>query len=372
MKFLIITHVKHTKQDGNYYAYAPYVREMNIWLNHVDEVKIVAPLSNFAKTDIDLEYKHSTINFSEIPAIEFTSLFKGLLSIIKTPIILVNVFRSCNKADHIHLRCPGNIGLLGCFVQILFPKKIKTAKYAGNWDPNSKQPLSYGIQKKILSNTFLTKNMQVLVYGKWQNQTKNIKPFFTASYSKNEIPQIQTRNFKGVLNFMFVGTLVKGKRPLFTLQLIEALHKKGINVKLDLYGDGILRETLQDYVSKNKLKSIVTIHGNVVKSNLKKAYKSTHFLILPSKSEGWPKAIAEAMFFGVIPISTKVSCVNWMLDEGRRGVLIENDLEKAVVKITESIKNDNLTSMSVASQQWSQKYTLDVFEEEIIKLLQVK
>ena len=38
-------------------------------------------------------------------------------------------------ADHIHLRCPGNIGLLGCFSSNFISKKIKTAKYAGNWDP---------------------------------------------------------------------------------------------------------------------------------------------------------------------------------------------------------------------------------------------
>ena len=70
------------------------------------------------------------------------------------------------------------MGLIGAIVNILFPNKQKTAKYAGNWDPKSKQPWSYRLQKWILSNTFLTKNMQVLVYGEWPNQTKNIKPFF--------------------------------------------------------------------------------------------------------------------------------------------------------------------------------------------------
>lgn len=372
MKFLIITHVEHTKIGDNYYAYAPYVREMNIWLKHVEAVKIVAPLTNFTKTDIDLEYKHSKIDFKNIPTIEFTSILKSLKSIFKIPIILFKIFISCAKADHIHLRCPGNIGLLGSIVQILFPNKIKTAKYAGNWDPASNQPLSYRIQKKILSNTFLTQNMQVLVYGKWENQTRNIKPFFTATYSKNEIEQIQVKKYTETLSFLFVGSLVEGKNPLFTIQIIESLHKNGILVKLDLYGDGILRETLQDYIVDNNLQSVVTIHGNVTISVLKEAYKFAHFLILPSKSEGWPKAIAEAMFYGVVPISTKISCVSWMLDQGRRGILIENDLAKAIKKVEKSIKNANLAAMSIASSQWSQNYTLDTFENEIIKLLKTE
>jgi glycosyltransferase involved in cell wall biosynthesis len=372
MRFLIITHVPHTKINGDYYAYAPYVREMNIWLKHVSDVEIVAPLTNFEKTDIDAAYVHSNIKFSEIPSIAFTSFFKSLLSFLKLPYIFFRIFVSCAKADHIHLRCPGNIGLLGSLVQVLFPKKMKTAKYAGNWDPKSNQPLSYRIQKSILSNIALTKHMQVLVYGNWKNQTKNIKSFFTATYSDDEIPEIQTKKYDSGLNFMFVGSLVEGKQPLFAIQLIEALYNKGFKVKLDLFGDGILKTKLLDYVQANNLTSYITIHGDVDKTILKEAYKSSHFSILPSKSEGWPKAIAEAMFFGLIAISTNISCVSWMLDEGRRGILIENDLPKATEKVESSIKNANLAAMSVASSQWSQKYTLDAFETEIIKLLKTK
>ena len=44
MKLAIITHVQHIKHGNHYYGYAPYMREMNIWLKHVDEVIIVAPL----------------------------------------------------------------------------------------------------------------------------------------------------------------------------------------------------------------------------------------------------------------------------------------------------------------------------------------
>ena len=372
MSFLIITHVKHTKQDNDFFAYAPYVREMNIWLKHVDEVEIVAPLTRNIKTDIDLKYEHSKIILSKIPEIEFTSILNSFKSIFKIPILMYYIFKACKRADHIHLRCPGNIGLLGCFVQIFFPKKLKSAKYAGNWDPASKQPLSYRVQKWLLSNTFFTKNMNILVYGNWSGQTKNIKSFFTASYKKDEIEPLIQKNFKGNLKFLFVGSLVKGKNPLLCIQIIEELSKKGFVVNLDLYGDGILNKSLQNYINNNKLNSIIKIHGNVTKEVLKDAYRKACFLLLPSKSEGWPKAIAEAMFFGVIPVATNVSCIGWMLDEGRRGVLIENDLENAIEKISKSIKNDNLVSMSVASQQWSQKYTLDVFEEEIIKLLKVK
>ena len=71
-------------------------------------------------------------------------------------------------------------------VQIFFPKKNKTAKYAGNWDPHSKQPWSYKLQRWILQNTFLTRNMTVLVYGEWPTMSSNCRSFFTATYRDSD------------------------------------------------------------------------------------------------------------------------------------------------------------------------------------------
>ena len=370
MKFLIITHVNHKLNSGKVSAYAPYVREMNIWLRHIDELIIVAPKTNETKHAIDLDYKYKSIEFNKIPSIQFTDFKKAILSLLRFPVILVTIFKACRKADHIHLRCPGNIGLLGCLVQILFPKKIKTAKYAGNWDPHAKQQLSYKFQKWILSNTFLTKNMQVLVYGNWEKQSKNIKSFFTATFKDEEKEKPDIRNYNETLKFLFVGSLVKGKRPLFAIKVVEALYKKGIQVKFDIYGEGILMKQLKDYVLEYKLCGLINFHGNKEKNVVKDALKTAHFLLLPSKSEGWPKAIAEAMFFGVIPIATSISCVPYMLDFGNRGILIDLNSEKAVNKLLVHLKKEEaLIEMSNLASIWSQKYTLDVFEDEIIKLL---
>jgi len=180
MNFVVITHVAHILEQNLYFAYAPYVREMNIWTKQVENVIIVAPESKSIKTPIDLKYECENIEFVTVNEFDVLNL-KGIFStVFKIPGICCKIYSAMRKADHIHLRCPGNMGLLGCFVQILFPNKIKTAKYAGNWDPKSSQPFSYKLQKWILSNTFLTRNMQVLVYGQWEGSTKNIKPFLIA------------------------------------------------------------------------------------------------------------------------------------------------------------------------------------------------
>lgn len=370
MKIVIITHVSHGNLNNLFFAYAPYVREMNIWFKYVDEVFIVAPIEKRDISLIDLEYSHSIIKFIPIANINLLSVKSIFISIFKTPIICFKIFKAMKSADHIHLRCPGNIGLLGCFVQLLFPKKPKTAKYAGNWDPKAQQPWSYKLQKWILRHTFLTKNMQVLVYGEWENQSKNIKPFFTATFAEKDKMPVDPRSLGKQISFIFVGTLSKGKRPLYAIQLIEKLYKLKFNVILSIYGNGQEFERLEKYIQEHNLKNIVHLKGNQPSSIIKKAFQESHFLILPSKSEGWPKVVAEAMFWGCLPISTRVSCLPNMLDGGNRGLLLEMDFDKDVAQIISILNNPIEYQHKVQeSVLWSRKFTLDLFENEIKALL---
>jgi glycosyltransferase involved in cell wall biosynthesis len=308
------------------------------------------------------------------------------------PLLKIKIIRSFIWADHIHLRCPGNIGLIASVLQIFFPKKPKTVKYAGNWDPNSKQPRSYRLQKWILSNTFLSRNIKVLVYGNWPEQSKNIIPFFTASFSETE-KGLQHKDFTSPFKFIFVGSLSAGKRPLFAIKLIEALMGKGIPVKLEIYGSGVLKNELQEYIATKNLDPFVRLMGNLKLEELKEVYKASHFLILASQSEGWPKAVAEAMFFGCIPVATAVSCVPWMSGDGSRGILLpgvesgerrvesgnkgkrieESEwIEESVDKIIELIEDPGeMKRKSLAAQEWSQEYTLEKFELAIKDVLKV-
>lgn len=374
MKFTIITHVPHIKSDGNYFGYAPYVREMNIWLRHVDEVVVVAPLSSGSLNPIHIAYEHPKMQFRKVKEFNATSLVSVFKTLWTLPAVVRQIYVAMKTADHIHLRCPGNMGLLAAIVQIAFPKKKKTAKYAGNWDPKAKQPVTYKIQRWLLRTTCLTKNMQVLVYGEWPQQTQNIKPFFTATYSENEILNTPTSPQKPALKegikFLFVGTLSQGKQPLYAMQLVEKLLTLGHQVALDFYGEGVLRSELETYIAAHHLADTITLKGNQSKETLKEAYQNSHFLILPSKSEGWPKAVAEAMFWGCVPVATAVSCVPYMLDYGNRGVLLHEHLEKDTTILLDLLNDSKAYELkSKAAQNWSQHYTIELFEAEIKKLL---
>ena len=370
MKFTIITHTPHLKDHGQFFAYGPYVREMNIWIKNCDRVTVVAPMLPNQPGLIHSPYVCNDLEFKRVPAFDAIGIISKIKSLLKLPYIFYVIFKAMKQADHIHLRCPGNMGLLGCLVQILFPSKSKTAKYAGNWDSKSRQPISYKLQKWILSNTFLTKNMKVLVYGEWPGQSKNIKSFFTATYHESDKTTVTRRSFNEPVRFVFAGTLSLGKGPLYALQLIDKLQRKGIELHFDLYGEGVERQNLETYIFENKLSETVTLHGNQNAETVREALQKAHFLLLPSKSEGWPKVVAEAMFWGCVPIATAVSCVPNMLDYGNRGILLSMNIDSDVDSIDELIQNEPAYfEKAQQAENWSRNYTLDAFETEIKKML---
>ena len=395
MRFSIFTYIEHCKESERYFSYGPYVREMNLWLKQVKETEIIAPLQKKTPPAFLQAYAHDKLKFTVIPSFNFLTFRNSFSALLKMPVISRKIYLGMERSEHIHLRCPGNVGLLSAILQIFFPSKPKSAKYAGNWDPKAKQPWSYRLQKLILSNTFLTRNMQVLVYGEWPGQSKNILPFLTASFSEKEILEVKEKKFNGPLSFLFIGSLVEGKQPVEAVKLFRQLREKFSEEKdltMEIYGDGPEKEKLEAYCYNEGLSGIISFIGNRPIEDLKMAYQRSHFVVLPSKSEGWPKALAEGMFFGCIPIATPVSCVPWMVGHGSRGILLQEVGKKSkkkgkraedsgqgpkIMKRTSDIETiialikdpEEMQRKSRAAKEWSQQYTVEKFEAAIKDVL---
>lgn len=386
MKLLVVSAAPLIPSDKGWKAYGPYVKEMVLWEKYADEIQFCCPIW---ETDRGLLVSEVPFEMQEpirLREFDIQSVKQGIRAIYAALLNFWIIIKAMRNANHIHLRCPGNIGLLGCIAQIFFPNIPKTTKYAGNWDPKAQQPLSYRLQKWILSNTFLTRNMQVLVYGEWGGSSKNIKPFFTASYRESEKEDVSLRKIlrqaqddsgvlgqaQGDIRFLFVGTLSEGKRPLYAVQLMEELLLLGYSVGLDLYGEGKERAALEAYIKEKGLNNAIVLHGNQTAATVQKAYQDSHFLLLPSKSEGWPKVVAEAMFWGCVPVASAVSCVSYMLDFGNRGIVLAMDLDADVMQLEACIKDSvRYSQKAEKAVYWSRKYTLDYFEEEIKRLVEV-
>jgi glycosyltransferase involved in cell wall biosynthesis len=362
MKLLIVTYAPMLWQGDRYYSYAPYVKEMEIWIKFADEIAFCCP-TNYSGKDLLLSpFSRTDFKIFNIPELQIKDILKPW-KLLRTTRVLISAMR---WTDHIHLRCPGNVGLLGCIVQIFFPHKTKTAKYAGNWDWKSKQPWSYRVQQIILRNTYITKNMSVLVYGNWPDRTKNIKPFFTASYSTKDKKKVIKPDIKECIRLAFVGILSENKNPEISLIVAKKLKEEGLPVKLTYCGDGPRKELLYSRIVEWQMENEVELLGNVSSEKVMEILQQSHFLVFISRSEGWPKAVAEAMWWGCLPVTTRVSCVPQMIGDNERGFLTSGSPDEISAFIKSCFyKDEKLSEMSEKASDWSMQYTIERFEEEI-------
>ena len=65
-QFLIVSYAIHKQSGGRVYSYAPYVREMNLWIKHVDKVCVIAPIVAISPDPLDMAYDHEDIKFINI------------------------------------------------------------------------------------------------------------------------------------------------------------------------------------------------------------------------------------------------------------------------------------------------------------------
>src|SRR5262249_28332865 len=78
----------------------------------------------------------------------------------------------------------------------------------------------------------------------------------------SEFKSAITTDVPDVQRIVYTARLVKDKGHLLLIEAIARLYKQGIKVELDLIGNGPLRSSIEDTISKHKLESNVRLLGN--------------------------------------------------------------------------------------------------------------
>ena len=107
---------------------------------------------------------------------------------------------------------------------------------------------------------------------------------------------------------LFVSRLIERKGLQDILPQLKAVIEKcgasGIDVKLDIVGDGPYRETLESIVKEQNIEDHVTFHGQKSKDQLPAYYSKADLFLFPSRKEGMPNAVLEAMSYGLPIVMT--------------------------------------------------------------------
>lgn len=119
-----------------------------------------------------------------------------------------------------------------------------------------------------------------------------------------------------------VGRLTPAKGQAILLAAVAQLHSQGFPVKLTLVGMGPDAESLQAYAEQLGISGQVEFTGAVDQDHILAFYQATDMFVLPSFAEGLPVVLMEAMAMEIPCITTAITGVPELIQNGEDGLLV--------------------------------------------------
>lgn len=348
-KLVIISHTEHYINDEQQIVgWGSTINEINFLADFWEEITHIACLYSIQSPNSALPYTKNNIKFVSIPPYGGKSIADKIGILFKIPRIIKTVVKNLKGATEVQLRLPTSMGvfLLPIFSFFLSRKYTFWVKYAGNWCQFN-PPLSYRIQRGWLQKNLA--KCKVTINGFWSNQPKNCLSFENPCLTDEDIilgkEIINSKRFTNKFTLCFVGRLDDAKGVDVILESLKKIDIKKIE-KIHFIGDSEKRSFYEKQAVF--LGNTAIFHGFLNKEKVHKILADSHFLLLPSKSEGFPKVIAEAACYGTIPIVSNVGSIsnyindsNGFLWKKNENVLFSELINSAFNK--ESIELENLS-----------------------------
>jgi glycosyltransferase involved in cell wall biosynthesis len=239
--------------------------------------------------------------------------------------------------------------------------------------------LMYRIEKWFLN---LGSNLYIIAVSKdLQNFLKRSFPKATITQIYNGIPHIdkklinskEIRNEYGVReNTFWIGTFARLAKPKNLGLLIDAgkeLRLQGNDFRISIFGEGPLKQKLQNQIDQNNLQDHVKLEG--FKLNIIPELASIDVFVLCSLHEGLPMSLLEAISLEVPVVCTDVGGIGEVITQNHSGLLVPtNDHQRLTEAINKLIKNAALREKfaSNAKKMVEQVFYVDNTNKKLIDL----
>lgn len=329
-RLVVISHTEHQKKlNGEVVGWGPTVNELNHLTGQWEEIVHIACLESRPVSGSSIPYQKS-IRFVSIPTFGGKYLINKLDILWKIPGILCRVKRELRGATHVQLRLPMGIGpFLLLYFFIRRRDFILWIKYANNWNADN-IPWSNKLQRLILKKDFL--KCKVTINGFWENQSLNCYSFENPCLELDDIEfgreVIESKKFDLKPVLIFVGGLEIAKGIDIIVDFLKIVREHEIEF-FHFVGEGELAQYLKDFLSETKLK--FQVHGGLSQKELHALFATSNYILLPSRSEGFPKVLAEAMCFGCIPICSNVGSIGHYVKNGINGFMMEDISKESLI-----------------------------------------
>lgn len=286
------------------------------------------------------------------------------------PILL----REVRRADAVHTPIPGDIGTIGMLFAFALRKPL-FVRHCGNWLVQTTWAERFW--KWFMECFAGGRNVMLATGGSDEPPSRrnhNIRWIFSTSLTSEQISRSGMPRQAVSLEAPRLITVCRqepDKGTDLTIMSLPHLLVEFPGIRLDVVGNG---SALKDWIAlANSLgvREHVVFHGGVVHSQVLEYLLDAHIFCFPTAaSEGFPKAVLEALACGLPVITTPVSVLPQLIGTGC-GLVIPERTPNAVAEAVRSLMLNSELYMSMSAQavETARQYSLERWSETIGRLL---
>ncbi len=176
---------------------------------------------------------------------------------------------------------------------------------------------------------------------------------------------------KGGPIIAFVGRLISRKKVELLISILPIIKKHFSKAVLLVIGEGSERKAWEELAKEKRVFEDIVFAGQCGQEKLLNFLKVSDLFVLPSRSEGIPNALLEAMASGLPVVASRINGIMDLISDGHNGLLFapmeENDLLEKVVTLLENEKFRREIG-GKARETVENRFSFDIIKQEYADL----
>jgi hypothetical protein len=283
------------------------------------------------------------------------------------------LWREAGEADAIYALIPGDIGLVGLLMGLARRKPL-LARYCGDWH-DMKSPFQ-ALTRWLMERAAGGRNVMLATGGDSRAPSPgypNVRWIFSTSLWRSDLQRCAPTGPPRSAPLRLINACRQEpyKRTELVIQALPLLIPRFPAVSLDIIGDGsslpLLRQTARELGVADR----VRFHGQVPQSAVLPLLRQATLFCYPTATEGFPKAVVEALACGLPVITTPVSVLPLLVADGVSGIVLPDPSPAPLAAaIARCVAEEAVYArMAAAATRATARYSLEAWQDSVGELL---
>jgi glycosyltransferase involved in cell wall biosynthesis len=289
-----------------------------------------------------------------------------------SPAMIVEIWR----ADAAHAPIPGDIGTIGILIAFLLRKPL-LVRHCGNWSVQRSPAERFW--RWMMERMAGGKNVMLATGGAPDppsQRNPNVGWIFSTSLTEQDLKECIACADKSPApasaapRLITIGRQEHGKGTELVIESLPLILEDFPGTTLEVVGDGQALSGFRNLAASLGVADRVTFHGRVDHKRVMSLLRQSDLFCFPTSSEGFPKAVLEALACGLPVVTTRVSVLPQLIGQGC-GLIIEKTSPAAIAQAVKSCLSDadRYRDMSRKAVETARQYSIERWQQTIGNML---